>query len=295
MIETALHRGPGVRVFLREEIAVVGAAVRREAALVVIGVFLMLAVTLAAALRFEETLSLDAFGDIGALATIATFGAAFAPLAVWKGEPRFGSAPLWLLPVDHRTSAIGKVAAGWVWTMAVAATLLVLLTSVAVASGGTVGLERTVYLSPALDPANISPVRWSGQWWQFAAIFTSATIAYLATSALLLATPYPGRWVVGVGLALFAMSGAIDIMNDPVLIRAARNAIDTFMLGPYGVDAVVTGGVESHDHLVQLNPERRLRVLTELPSGRRWLGATLLWLGGGLVAVFAAASRHRGR
>ena len=295
MTVTALHPRPGLRAFMKDQIAVVGAAVRREAALVLIGVVLLLAVLLAAAFRLGNTLSLDPLGDIYAVAMVAAFGALFAPLAVWKGEPRFGSAPLWLLPMDHRTSAIGKVAAGWIWTMAVVATLFVLLVSVALASGGTVGAARTVYLSPTLDPANISPVRWSVQWWQFAALFTGATIGYLTTSALLLATPYPGRWAVGVGLVLFAIFGVIDITNDPGLIGAARNAINAFIAGPYGVDAFLSGGVEAFDELVELPNGRRLVVLTALPSPGRWVGATLLWLSGSLTAVFAAASRHRGR
>lgn len=295
MTETALHPRPGLRAFMKDQIAVAGAAVRREAALVVLGVVLLLAVLFAAAFRLGNTLSLDPLGDIDAVAMVAAFGALFAPLAVWKGEPRFGSAPLWLLPVDHRTSAVGKVAAGWIWTMALVATLFALLVSVAVASGGTVGAASTVYLSPTLDPANISPLPWSVQWWQFAALFTAATIGYLATSALLLATPYPGRWAVGVGLVLFAISGVIDITNDPGLIGAARSAIDAFITGKYGVDALLSGGVEAFDELVELPNGRRLVVLTELPSARRWHGATLLWLGGGLVAVLAAASRHRGR
>jgi hypothetical protein len=294
MTETTLHRPPTLAAFFGEEVRVVGAAVGREAVLLVGGVFLMLAVVLVANLRYGESMSLDAFADIGTLPLMSTFGALFVPFAVWKGEPRFGTGPLWLLPVGHRRSALGKVAAGWVWTMAVTAILLILVLSVSIASGGAVGVERTLHLSPTIDPADVTPVQWGVHWWQWVTIFTGATIAYLAVSALLLATAHPFRWLIGVGGVLFLAAGMIDISNSPELAQRAAHALRTLMIGRFGVDAFMSGGIESFNRTVEL-PTGPRRIVSQLPTAGRWLAATSLWLGATLAALFAAASRHRGR
>lgn len=293
--ETVRHPTPRLTRFLGEQVRVVGDAVKREATLLVAGIVLLNVVLLISAFRLGETLGFSAYNDIGALAMTTTMGALFAPLAVWKGEARFGSAPIWLMPVAHRTSALAKVAAGWVWTMALVVTLVVLVYATAVGSGGEFGSVETLLLSPAADPSEVSRVPWTLRWWQMAAVFVGPTVAYLATSALLLATPHPGRWAAGFALLLLAIAGVIDLSNDPRLIVPADRVVGALLYGRYGVDAFMTGGVETFDAVVAISPERRLLLRTGLPSLDRWLPAALLWLGGAFAAVFAAASRHRGR
>ena len=96
------------------------------------------------------------------------------PLVVWKGELRFGDTPLWSMPVDHRRHALLKVAAGWVWLMAILGAALVWVTLTTVASGGSLGVDevRLLVLDPtgatAGTPGAVEGVNWTTPWWEWA-------------------------------------------------------------------------------------------------------------------------------
>ena len=65
------------------------------------------------------------------------------------------------------------------------------------------------------------------------------------------------------------------------------------MRGPYGFDALLTARTESSRSQRPSRPGKRSSVWRALPDVGQWAAATLLWTGAGLVALVAAASRHR--
>ena len=142
---------------------------------------------------------------LGAYLTV--LAALLLPLVVWKGERRFGDTPLWPLPVDHRRHALVKVAAGWVWLMAILGAALVWVTLTVLASGGALGVDevRLLIIDPvgatAGTPGATESVRWTTPWWEWALPFTSATAAYLLASTLMLATARPLFWAIGLWVA----------------------------------------------------------------------------------------------
>lgn len=93
MRQSALHPTPRLWAAAREQLRVVGIAIRREAAAVAALVAVPTLAALLYARSLGESLSFDGVEDVAGLALMAGLAALFAPLAVWKGEDRFGSSP----------------------------------------------------------------------------------------------------------------------------------------------------------------------------------------------------------
>ncbi len=191
MRNVILHAAPRMREVVREQIRIVGLALRREALVVavVLGTAtLVIAVDItrgSAASWFDS----DEWAALGVVAFLS-------PFAVWRRERRFGPAFLWTLPVDRRRLALARVFAGWVWLMLALAVFT--------------AWERTMALISGIPNAEV--VRLDA--------FIGTTLTYLLGSALVLGSRHPLRWLlgtVGVFLLLGTLNRLLGLGPDGVL------------------------------------------------------------------------------
>jgi hypothetical protein len=227
------------------------------------------------------------------------------PIAVWARDERFGAGFLWTLPVDRRRHAFTKVLAGWVWLMGGVALFALWLIALTLASGGPAlpvetlnVLTSPIPASGGVDPATLRTVPWVPGPLILAVPFTAATATYLLASALALGTRHPLRWVIGIVLAnVFAsmMSQAASAQGGRVgwLADAPARALEAIVVGRYGLDAMLTARAASLDNHANLTTGELVVVWSAVPELAHWVIATLLWTGAGLLALWAAASRHR--
>ncbi len=305
---TAEHRArgtrprlPGPRAVLLEQVRATGLALR-GAALIAAAVVAL--ATLAFAL---PSATRPAVVDLYAWPTLLPgILGALLPVAVWARDERFGPAFLWTLPVDRHRLALIKVLAGWVWLMGGIALFALWLLAFTVARGGRVLPPVTLHVLTSqlsapgpLDPAALRSVRWAPGPLLWAVPFTAATASYLLASALVLGSRHPLRWAIGAVLSgAFASVGAEAASAQPragwladVPGRVLRPLLD----GRYGLDAVLTARTESLSTNATLTTGALVRVWSRVPELADWRTATLLWTGAGLLALWAAASRHRER
>lgn len=291
------HPTPALREVLGEQVRAVGHALRRPAlvaaALMAVGT-LLLSIELA-----RETKGMS-FGPEHQMLP-GMLGLLF-PIAVWQGENRFGDGFLWTLPVDRRRHALAKVYAGWVWLMAAVAFFVLWLAVLALASGGSFLAEETRQLLPAsgfpsgrFDPASLRTVRWKTQPVLWIVPFTAATGAYLLSSALALGVRHPLRLIAGVVLAFFLVVIAMEVTSTARYTLEPARLLSKIYNGPYGFDALITARTESLRTEAHLAGGARVPVWYGLPDLGDWAAATVGWTLGGLVALWAAASRHRER
>ena len=77
-------------------------------------------------------------------------------------------------------------------------------------------------------------------------------------------------------------------LSSPLPARSTRRR--------YGLDALLTARTASlSTHVTPLTTGELVVVWRAVPELADWRTATLLWTGAGLVALWAAASRHRER
>lgn len=286
--------GPHVRpvpansAMVREQIGVVGLAVRREVGFLAAGLVLLIVGTAAVALSGSLDLVVDGEPaprlnpeDLGYLA--AMIGAAF-PLVVWKGEAFWKDTQLWSLPVARPKHALVKVGAGWCWLMMVVGAGLLALVAVLLLTEGTLGVEVTRRL---IVGDGIEEAVWTTPAWQWVMPFTAATAAYLLASTLLLATEHP--WIWGAGLWLLFLLG-VSLSEAENIPRVQAVAHMLFVSWP---DLAMSGGGEALRQWVYEPSGDRVMGWRQLPSAMTWAGATAAWFALGLGGVWAAARRHR--
>lgn len=291
---------PRLRVVLREQLHVTGLALRTPAA---IAAALLTLVTLWMALQGlnrDVDLSLNAWptqlpGLMGALL----------PIAVWARDDRFGPAFLWTLPVDRRTHALAKVAAGWVWLMATVALFVLWLVVVTAAVGGRLlpeTLQLTTYEAAAtgtIDLAALRTVRWNPGPLIWLVPFTAATACYLLASAFALGSRFPLRWLVGALLAFVLATLVGNTASDSLALEWLDHAPERLLArlfdSRWGLDALLTARLETLGASAALTTGEHVRIWWGVPRLADWGIATLGWTGAGLLALFAAASRHRER
>ncbi len=288
MTDSTAGRLPAMKTVWIEQLRVVGLAIRREAALAA----LALALGSVAVIAISRLPVLQAIFNEDMRALVFDpgeppwgFFAVFLPLVVWKGERRFGDTPLWSLPVDHRRHALLKVAAGWVWLMAILGAVLVWVTLTTLASGGSLGVDEVRLL--VLDPVGatagtlgaVESVNWTTPWWEWALPFTSVTAAYLVASTLMLATRRPLFWAAGLWVAGAVVLGVAGIWD----IDWIQRTID-FVAWYIGGDAFT--------RWMQL-PTGGREVWTLLPSIKMWTASSAFWIGLGLAGVLGASGRAR--
>ena len=296
MTETALHSAPRPQDVLVAQLRAVGFALRGPAIVVTALVALT---TLLVAIEFLRTgQPIDfhpeqqvLFGALGLLL----------PIGVWIGEERFGTGFLWTLPVDRRWHALTKVFAGWVWLMTSVALFVLWLLALALLSGGNAFSEETLRVLPSFsdtasgifDPGTVQDVRWTRGLLFWLVPFTAATGTYLLASALALGTRSPLRWVAGTVLGLVLLVVVKNAANVELPVNGHSDLLAWLMRGPYGVDALLTARTESLQVSATLSTGETVVVWRALPDLGQWATATFLWTVAGLVALVAAASRHR--
>jgi hypothetical protein len=283
---------------LREQIRTVALALRgpalAAAAVLVLGTALTIAefVTGGGAVDFAPELSMVP-GFVGLLF----------PIGVWKGERRFGTSFLWLLPVDRRRHALAKVVAGWVCLMGAVLCFLGWLLLLSLVTGGNLLADQTVQVLPSaaipeartLDPAALRTVRYAPEPLLWLVPFTAATGAYLLASAVALGSRHPLRWIIGVPLGILLASALGAAAHIDWLKLLASRLVDVIHEGRYGLDALFTARAESLKTVVVLSTGKTVSAWRGLPDVGDWAIATLLWSGAGLAALLAAASRQRER
>ena len=237
------------------------------------------------------------FGGLGLL--VAT--------GIWFGDERIGSGFLWTLPVDRPSHALARVFAGWVWLMGVVMLFVLWLLAISVFTGGSVMAEESLRLisSPArafpfpagalLDAGAVQTVQWTPTPILCLVPFAAATGVYLIASAMALGMRQPVRWAGGIVLAVYLVAGLGQDVNASWPATAPGRLLQGVFDGRYGVDSLLTARTGSLKTEATLTTGERVVVWRALPDLGHWAAATLLWTGTGLIALFAAASRHRER
>lgn len=268
---------------LTEQIRILGLGLRREG--MIIGGLVLLVTGMALFDAFERDSRLDFPTDASFVLPLL---ALVAPFAIWKGERLFGNAHLWSLPVERSTHALIKVLAGAFWVYAALLAIFVWLVALAAMTGGAVfgPQERLLIDGPAMAE-DLRTIQWTTPPWQWASLLTGTLIAYLLGSALVLGVRYPLRWIAGVLFALMLASAVSE--------RAAENITQVLLIGPFGLDNVLSGGTERLDVAVRL-PNGDIAVAWQgLPTVGPWAAATALWFVIASAALWLAAWRHRER
>ena len=258
-MDVMLHPTPRWRDAVAEQVRTVGLSLRREAlAAAVVLVVATLPVLIdigrgGPGFDSDEPLPTPVFSFL-------------LPFAVWRGERRFGPDFLWTLPVDRRQIALARVIAGWVWLMAAVGAFVIWLLALAlVANASSV---ETLMRVP----------------------FMATTTMYIFGSALVLGFRHPLRWLLGTVGVLFVLGMFADAMgqteNGEWQIIAWSSVLRSAVYGPYGLRTLLS--------LSGFYPpvgDGRAAWQT-IPDLARWATATFLWLGAGLIALWAAISRH---
>ncbi len=292
MSDVALDRRPALPAVGAAQWKAVGLAVRRPV--------LVVATILAAgklvqgllARSHGETLVLGYLDELGVLAGAVAF---LLPFLVWKGEDAFEFSTLWTLPVGHARHALVKVAAGWGWTMVVTAGFVALMLLPVLITGGPLVEEITPLVGDPAAPALARPVDWSTPLWWWLIPFGAASTTYLLGSALVVATRHPGRWIAGTALGLLVIGILGSQAGIAWMARLFETLLGTIGLGRYGVETLLSSGMETIQHRFRLPSGERVTMWRELPSLARWAAAVGLWSAIGLAGLLAATWRHRGR
>ncbi|MFL5356406.1 hypothetical protein [Archangium sp.] len=296
MMEPTLHPIPRPRDVLREQIRAVGLALRVPAlaatALVGLATLHVVAAVWSSGEGFDFRPELSMLPGMAGL---------LLPIGVWKGEERFGAGFLWTLPVDRRQHALAKVFAGWVWLMAAVALFVLWMLGVTLLSGGNVLGQETLRLLPSydlpapgtLDPAALATVGWTPRPVLWLVPFTAATATYLLASALALGLRHPLWWLIGTVLGALLVGSFTEAANLEWVATVSQRVLESLFYGPYGFDALLTARTESLKTEALLSTGETVGVWRGLPDLGQWVMATLLWTSAGLVALWAAASRHR--
>lgn len=295
MTEWGLHSAPRPRGVFREQVRAMALALR-PAALAVAALLALATLFIAPGIVRGEAV----VGFHPERWVIPGLAGALLPIGVWKGEARFGPAFLWTLPVDRRAHALAKVGAGWVWLMAAVACFVLWLLTLALVSGGNVMAAETLHVIPAfpipggaVDPATIRDVRWAPEPLLLLVPFTAATGTYLLSSAVALGLRHPFRWFAATVLGMFLIATASEVTNASGLAEIPEDLMEVLLGGRYGLEALLIASTESLKIETALTTGGRVVVWRGLPDPGQWAAATLLWIGAGLVLLWAAASRHR--
>lgn len=296
LVQHTPHVSPRRRDVLAEQIRAVALVLRVPALLALTGIVFATAINLWDYLNghggvgFEPELSMLP-GMVGALL----------PVGIWKRDERIGGGFFWTMPVDRRQHALLKVCAGWMCLMLVIGIFMLWLLALAVLTGGNIVAPQELLLLPssvvppagALNAADLRTVSWTPMPSLWLAPFTAATGTYLMGSALALGSRFPLRWLIGLFLGSLLMSLTGTVAHVDWLRFAPGRMIEIVHESRFGLDALMTARTESLKTAITLSGGKTASVWRALPDLRDWILATLLWFGIGIVALWAAASRHR--
>ena len=297
----ALPKLPRFRIVLLEQIRATGFALRGAGLIAAAVLALVALVSVLQRVSMGPVVNLYQWpsllpGLIGALV----------PIAVWARDERFGPGFLWTLPMDRRQLALTKVLAGWLWLMggvAIAAFWLLIVTG---AAGGSMLPPETLQLAPSpfnvagpVDATTLRAVPWGPSAMIWAVPLAAATATYLLASAFLLGTRHPVRWIVGIVVTYAILAVATDAADARLGVGWLGNAPGSLMQlvveGRYGLDALLTARTGNLSYTTTLTSGERVMVWRAVPDLAHWGIATLIWTGVGVLALWAAVSRHRER
>lgn len=267
-----------------------GLAIHREAALAAVGLLLLCLLTATASRRFGDRF--DAFPEL-LLATLPV--ALLLPWAVWRGDPAFGRAYLWTLPVRRQEAAAAKIAAGAVWLILILLVTLAALLATAKATGGAVGVAEVRLVGPFNgDPAAAARVPWATPAWMWIVPFGAALTTYVASSAALIGLRHPLRWLGGAVALTVLVVLTLNMDPDNPLNRGLGRFAETLVGGTLGLDFALTGGVASLSEDVYLPGPGpgSVDLWRGLPTVGGWAAALAVWLGAALLALALALRRH---
>lgn len=257
-----LHPVPARGIVVREQIAAVGIALRKErnTFLGVLAAFAVLCIWSAFRARTEFH---QASIDYAPGATVPmTLIALLIPFGVWRSEDRARRAYHWTMPVARAEHTLTKVFAGWLWLMGGVALYLVTLAVLGVVMRAISGAS----------PQHVADA------WEWLVPFTSATIAYLLTSIAIVGSAHAWRWIGGVIVGYFITLLVLDVLD----LRDAKHAVGLIVDGTYGLAAAIFGQVNTvhigHRYFVG--------------DPVRWLAVTLLWSALTGASMWLAARRH---
>jgi hypothetical protein len=293
MKDLDLHPSPKTGAVLREQTLTVGLALRPLG----IGVGIVL-------VFFGVYALYDNMGEPNAvvglpsdlLAYLSLVGIGLPLFARWGSVTPFRSELPWTLPVDRARHALLRVTGGWFWLMIAVTVLLLWAAGIPLLSGGGLKEPQLFLVARLSDPrpldlASLPTVLWSIPWWLWLVPFPAATVFYLFTSALFLATPHPGRWLAGTFLGLLLLAFITEWANLVWLSDLADAALVPVVDGRYGLSTLVTGAtvaVQSVDL-----PTGVPMFVAGAPTLGRWVVGAGLWIAMGLATLGLAALRHR--
>jgi hypothetical protein len=274
---------------LAREVRAVGRALSRELTIATALLAGFCILTAATAIRFEERLSLDEGFQYPALVV-----ALLLPWAVWKGNPPFGHAVLWTLPVRHQNAALAKIAAGALWLVLAMVVALASLSLMALATGGSLGIQEVrLVAGPSGSLAGAAETRWATPLWMWFVPFGGALLAYLISSAALLGLHHPVRWVAGAAVAVaLIVVLVVNLGHDSHVGQLAHRTFMSSWGGTFGLDFVLSGGSAALQEDVVRPGVGYVDLWSALPSAGRWSTALLAWLGAASLAVALALRRH---
>jgi hypothetical protein len=274
---------------LGRELGTVRLAVSREAMLAAAALACLCILAGASAVRWN--LQLTAVPEL----LLAGLPAALVlPWLVRKGNPAFGRAFIWTLPVRRQHAAMAKIAAGAVWLMLAFLVAAAAIAITAVATGGSVGVEETRLVgAPRAGLYAAARVPWSTPLWMWLVPFGAALLLYLAGSAVLLGIRYPLRWAAGIGVGVVLLVVVMANLGHNHPFEEAVGALaETVTEGRYGLGYAITGGISVLLYEIDVPGPGSRDLWSALPSAGRWLMAFGLWLGLVLLALALALRRH---
>jgi hypothetical protein len=273
-----------------EQIRILALSLRRE--MLLLGLFL-LGVTAISMVQFAAASERVQAEPEMFVATVPL--ALLLPLAVWRGEPVFGRAFLWTLPVSRQRAILAKLVAGAFWLGAGMAFFWLWAMAIALATSGGAGIDEIRYVGSASAEAGLAKVHWITPTWEWFVPFSAAVCAYALASALVIGLRHPWRWIAAFLFAIMLVFGSAD--NAPAGNSAAQAAEafrDAVLFGRLGLDWALSAGNWSlpyHDASYGAGSV----AWRELPSAGRWISATLFWGGAIFAALTLAVARHRER
>ena len=275
---------------LGSQLRTTGLAIQREAALAAAALALTCVLTATTSLRFHERF--DALPEI-LLATLPI--ALLLPWAVWRGDPAFGRAYLWTLPVRRQQAAAARVVAGALWLVLILIVALAALFATAKATGGSIGLSEVRLVGPFhRGAAAAARIPWSTPAWMWLVPFGAALTAYVASSAALIGLRHPLRWLAAAAVAMILVVVLVLNMEpDNPINRGLGRFGEALVGGSWGLDFALTGGMASLSEDVPLQgPAGSVDMWRGLPTAGAWAGALAVWFGAALLALALALRRH---
>lgn len=265
-----LHECPRWETVAYEQVRVVGLRLRSAGILLLVLLLLVGAFPIAESVRLHgasrsPATVLPNFTFTPEMSVVFTFVALLLPLMVWQDEDPTRRTYHWLMPLSRHAHTAAKVFGGWVWLMLLTVTVLFGLVAL-------VGLTSRVTGTPQPYHAHFSA-------WEWLVPVTSATIAYVLSSAAAVWARRPIIWLFGAGAihtAVVLLLVRLQLPEAAASVRAIRN-------GRYGIGAAINGDIVTLD----------AGASGTLPDVLQWLGASLLW---GAIAVgllWLVSTRHR--